>query len=54
MSQQTGKVQEAAKLDLQRVEDPMDGSEINSVLFQALRGVTRLGQQGAAAKNFLI
>ena len=32
----------------------MDGSEISSILFQALRGATRLCQQGAATKKALL
>jgi len=53
MSRLTGVVQEAAKPD-PRFEDPKDGSEISSVLFQALRGVTQLGEQGEATKKALL
>jgi len=53
MSQPIGRNQEAAKPD-PRVKDPTDGSEINSILFQALKGATRLGQQGADTKKVLL
>jgi len=32
----------------------MDGSEINNILFQALKGVTQLGEQGEATKRALL
>jgi len=32
----------------------MDGNEISGILFQALRGVTRLGQEGEATKKALL
>ena len=54
MSQQTGKVQEAAKTGPRGMEDPMDGSKISSVLFQALKEATRLGQQGTGTKKVLL
>ena len=53
MSQQTGQDQEAARSD-PRIKDPMDGSEISGILFQALKEATRLGQQGAATKKALL
>jgi len=53
MSQQTGKVQKAAKPD-PRVKDPMDGNKIGSILFRALEEVARLGWQGAAVAKALL
>ena len=53
MSWPTGRNQEAAKPDPE-VKDPMDGNEISGILFQALRGATRLGQEGEATKKALL
>ena len=53
MSQQTGQTQEAVKPD-PGVKDPIDRSKISSILFQALREATQLGQQGAAMKKALL
>jgi len=53
MSRLTGEVREAAKPD-PRMKDPMDGSEINNILFQALRGVAQWGEQGEATKKALL
>ena len=54
MSQQTGKVQEAARVDPLGVEDPMDGSVVSDIISQALEEVARLGQQGAATEKALL
>ena len=52
-SRLNGEVRDAARPD-PRMKDPMDGSEINNILFQALRGVTQWGEQGEATKKALL